>query len=124
MSFSINQNIFFNVNTGDIVAKSARTVTGASAWVDLGDTKELVTQLHADAGTGTAPTLDVKLQTSFDGLDATAIDVPTGAFTQVGATASAQIKSMTVMHRYVKVIWTITGTTPSFNFGVYATARG
>lgn len=107
---------------GDVVAKAARTANGASAWVDLGDVKELVAQLHSDAGTGTSPTLDVKVQTSIDGTDATAVDVPT-AFTQVLAVASNQIKSLTLLHRYVKVVWTVGGTAPSFNFGVYLTAR-
>lgn len=106
-----------------IVAKSARVVTGDSGWLDLYDAKEIIAQLHSDAGTGTTPTLDVKFQTSYDGTDATAVDVPSGAFTQVAAAASAQIKSLTMLHQYVKVIWTIAGTTPSFNFGVYITAR-
>ena len=110
-------------NTGDAVDKIARTVTGASAWLDIGSARELITQLDANAGTGTAPTLDVKLQTSYNGLDATAVDVLTGAFTQVTAAASMQIKSYSAFHRYVKIVWTITGTTPSFAFGVYLTSK-
>lgn len=109
--------------TGDIVTKAAQTVTGASAWVSIGDAKEIVAQLQSDAGTGTSPTLDVKFQTSYDGTDATAIDLPNGAFTQVAAAASGQIKTLTGAHRFVKVVWTIAGTTPSFNFGVYITTR-
>ena len=123
MPFSLNQSIFANVPTGDIVSKIARTATGASIWVDIGAGKEIVIQLQSDAGSGTTPTLDVKFQTSFNALDATAIDVPTGSFTQVLGAASAQIKTATAVHRFVKVVWTITGTTPSFNFGVYATSR-
>lgn len=109
--------------TGDVVAKSARTVTGNSGWVNIGDAKEIVAQLQSDAGTGTSPTLDVKFQTSYDGTDATAIDLTSGAFTQVAAAASGQIKTLTGAHRFVKVVWTIAGTTPSFNFGVYITTR-
>lgn len=109
--------------TGDAVVKTARTASGGSGWMDIGDTRELIAQLQSDAGTGTTPTLDVKFQTSFDGTDATAVDVPTGAFAQVIAASSAQIKSLTTLHRYVKVVWTIGGTTPSFAFGVYLTAR-
>lgn len=109
--------------TGDVVAKSARTVTGNSGWVNIGDAKEIVAQLQSDAGTGTSPTLDVKFQTSYDGTDATAIDMTSGAFTQVAAAASGQIKTLTGAHRFVKVVWTIAGTTPSFNFGVYITTR-
>lgn len=125
MAFLLDNSVYIaSVATGDLVAKSARTVSGNSAWVDIGAAKDLVIQLHSDAGTGTTPTLDVKFQTSYNGADATAVDVLTGAFTQVTAAASAQIKSVSGVHRYVKAIWTITGTTPSFNFGVYLTARG
>lgn len=110
--------------TGDVLAKIARTATGASAWIDAGDFRELIVQLHSDAGTGTAPTLDVRLQTSYDGTDANAVDIPTGSFTQVVAAASNQIKGLTAAHRFIKVIFTIAGTvTPSFNFGVYVSAK-
>lgn len=108
---------------GDVVAKSARSTSGNSGWVDVGDDSQLVAQLLSDAGTGTSPTLDVKCQTSYDGTDATAIDVTSGAFTQVSAAASNQIKTLTGAHRFIKFVWTIGGTTPSFNFGVYLTTR-
>lgn len=123
MPFTRNNNIPLFNDGGDVVSKAARTVTGASAWVDIRDAREIVAQLHSDAGTGTAPTLDVKIQTSYDGLDATAVDIPTSAFTQVLAVASMQIKSLPIVHRYIKIVWTITGTTPSFNFGVYLTVK-
>ena len=123
MAFTRNTSIPVMSDVGDVVIKSARTVTGNSGWVDIGDAREIIAQLDADAGTGTSPTLDVKLQTSWNGADATAVDVPTGAFTQVLAAASAQIKSLTIFHRYIKVIWTVGGTTPSFNFGAYITVK-
>lgn len=123
MAFVRDSGVSLSNTTGDAVAKAARTVTGASSWIDIGDGAELIAQLDSAAGTGTSPTLDVKLQTSYDGTDANAVDVPTGSFTQVAAAASAQIKAVAVFHRFVKVAWTIGGTTPSFNFGVYLTAR-
>lgn len=124
MAFTLNTSVFVPpANAGDVVGKSARTVTGNSGWIDIGDVKELIAQLDSAAGTGITPTLDVKVQTSWDGTDATAVDVTSGAFAQVVAAVSAQIKSLTVLHRYIKVVWTIGGTTPSFNFGVYFTTR-
>lgn len=123
MPFARDAGLPVLATSGDAVAKATRTITGSSAWIDIGDARELVAQIHSDAGTGTAPTLDVKLQTSYDGADATAIDVPSGAFTQVAAAASAQIKTVAVFHRYVKAVWTIAGTTPSFNFGIYLSSR-
>ncbi|MCL6557193.1 MAG: hypothetical protein K6U74_00040 [Firmicutes bacterium] len=123
MAFTKNVNNAVSHVSGDAVSKAVRTVTGDSGWIDVGRIKELVAQLHSDAGTGTTPTLDIKLQTSFDGTDATAVDVPSGAFTQVVDAASNQIKSLVIFHNYIKFVWTITGTTPSFNFGVYLTSR-
>lgn len=109
--------------SGDAVAKAARTVTGDSGWIDIGSAAEVIAQIDSDAGSGTSPTLDIKIQTSFNGTNATAVDVPTGAFTQIAAAASMQIKSVTVMHRFIKINWVIGGTAPSFNFGAYITAR-
>lgn len=123
MAFTRNTSLPVLFANGDAVAKSARTVSGDSGWIDIGGAKEIIAQLDSDAGTGTSPTLDVKVQTSWNGVDATAVDVPTGAFTQVAAAASMQVKSITTMHRYIKLVWTIAGTTPSFNFGAYLTAR-
>lgn len=123
MPFTRDLSVAPGYAAGDAVTKAARTATGNSGWIDIGDCRELIAQLDSAAGTGTTPTLDVKLQTSWDGTDATAVDVTTGAFTQVTTVASAQIKSLNVLHRYVKVIWTIAGTTPSFNFGVYLTGK-
>lgn len=123
MPFNRDATTFVSLGTGDVVTRAARTVTGGTSWVHIGMARELVIQLHADAGTGTSPTLDVRFQTSYDGSDLTAVDVPTGSFTQVGAAASMQIKTVTGTHGFIKVLWIITGTTPSFNFGVYATGR-
>lgn len=124
MAFNKDASIPSLTAAGDVLAKIARTVTGVSAWVDAGDFRELIVQLHSDAGTGTAPTLDVRLQTSYDGTDANAVDIPTGSFTQVVAAASNQIKGLTAAHRYVKVIYTVGGTaTPTFNFGLYVSAK-
>lgn len=112
-----------SIATGDAVAKLARIVSGDSGWINVRDAKALVMQLHADAGTGTTPTLNVRLQTSFDGSDANAVDVAGGAFAQVAAAASNQLLTVSIFHPFVKIIWVVTGTTPSFNFGVYLTGR-
>ena len=76
--------------------------------------------LNASAGTGTTPTLDVKLQHSDD--DSTYTDVTGGTFTQVtdvAGTAGVQVLKVNVsdLKRYVRVVGTIAGTTPSFDFG-------
>lgn len=123
MAFIRNDSFSVRSDAGDAVSKAVRTATGNSGWIDIGDAREIIAQIDSDAGTGTSPTLDVKIQTSWNGTDATAVDVPSGAFTQVVA-ASMQLKSLTVFHRYIKIVWTLAGTaSPSFNFGAYLTVK-
>lgn len=108
---------------GLVLAAAARrtsTLTGTGIDVLAYEGVALVV-LNASAGTGTTPTLDVKLQHSDD--NSTYADVTGGAFTQVtdvAGTAGVQVKKINVsdLKRYVRSIGTIAGTTPSFDFGV------
>lgn len=100
---------------------AARTATGQTSGIDLqtydGD---VVFLLDSAAGTGTSPTLDVTIEDSADNSSFAAI---TGAaFTQVTGTASAQklVVNKDSARRYVRVKYTIGGTTPSFTFSVNA----
>jgi len=102
-------------------ATAARTATGQTSGIDLqtydGD---VVFLLDSAAGTGTSPTLDVTIEDSADNSSFAAI---TGAaFTQVTTTASAQklVVNKDGARRYVRVKYTIGGTTPSFTFSVNA----
>ena len=72
--------------------------------------------LQSAAGTGTSPTLDVKLQDSADGSTGWA-DITGAAFTQVGnAAASAQVLKFnaSAVRRYIRAVATVGGTTPLF----------
>lgn len=75
--------------------------------------------LSSAAGTGTTPTLDLKLQQSDD--NSTFTDVPIAqnvdgtAFAQVTTVASFQERTYKPQSRYVRAVATIGGTTPSFN---------
>ncbi|MGA0100315.1 MAG: hypothetical protein ACO3LM_12645 [Steroidobacteraceae bacterium] len=100
---------------------AARTATGQTSGIDLqtydGD---VVFLLDSAAGTGTSPTLDVTIEDSADNSSFAAI---TGAaFTQVTGTASAQklVVNKDSARRYVRVKYTIGGTSPSFTFSVNA----
>lgn len=108
---------------GLVLAPAAqRTTTLTGTGIDVLDYEGVaLAVLNASAGTGTTPTLDVKLQHSDD--DSTYADVTGGAFTQVtdvAGTAGVQVMKVNVsdLKRYVRVIGTIAGTTPSFEFGV------
>ena len=72
--------------------------------------------LQSAAGTGTTPTLDVKLQDSEDGSTGWA-DVIGAAFAQVtNAAASIQVVKFnaSAAKRYIRAVATVGGTTPSF----------
>ena len=108
---------------GFVLAAAARrtsTLTGTGIDVLHYEGVALIV-LNASAGTGTTPTLDVKLQHSDD--NSTFADVTGAAFTQVtdvGGTAGVQVLKVNVsnLKRYLRVVGTIAGTTPSFDFGV------
>ena len=105
-----------------LAAAARRTSTLTGTGIDVLDYEGVaLAVLNASAGTGTTPTLDVKLQHSDD--DSTYADVTGGTFTQVtdaAETAGVQVLKVNVsdLKRYVRVIGTIAGTTPSFEFGV------
>lgn len=109
---------FLNAQLKTLLATAARTTTANGTGVDLANCRGgAAIVLDSAAGTGTTPTLDVKLQTSPD--NSTWADAGV-AFTQVINAASQQIAAIDVtkLQRYVRTVSTITGTTPSFTFSV------
>jgi hypothetical protein len=98
---------------------AARTATGQTSGIDLQQYDgDVVFVLDSAAGTGTSPTMDVTIEDSADNSSFAAI---TGAaFTQVVDAASAQklVISKDEARRYVRVKYTIAGTSPSFTFSV------
>jgi hypothetical protein len=92
-------------------ASAARTATGTgTVSEETGHRRTLALVLAITAATGTTPTLDVTVQTSRDG----STWYTAGTFTQ--ATATGTQRKVFALDRYVRVIWTIGGTTPSFTF--------
>jgi hypothetical protein len=98
---------------------AARTATGQTSGIDLQQYDgDVVFVLDSAAGTGASPTMDVTIEDSADNSSFAAI---TGAaFTRVAGTASAQklVISKDEARRYVRVKYTIGGTSPSFTFSV------
>lgn len=103
-------------------ALSAVTATGTGTAFDGGAATATGWRatLHCTARSGTTPTLVVKLQDSAD--NATFADVAT--FTTLSAAGGLYLASAAgaTLRRYVRVIWTVTGTSPSFTFAA-AVAR-
>jgi hypothetical protein len=98
-----------------IAPAAAATVTtsGVGASLDLGPaTTALLTLTVSDAG-GAAPTLDVSLETSEDGLVWTTL----GAFPQVSG-PGRWAGRFPGASRYLRARWTLGGAAPSFAFKV------
>lgn len=106
----------------ELAPAASRTSTLTGTGIDVLEYEGVaLVLLNASAGTGTNPTLDVKLQHSDD--DSTYEDVNSGTFSQVtdaAETAGVKVMKLNVsdLKRYLRVIGTIAGTTPSFDFGV------
>ena len=102
------------------VATAAVTSTATSAAIDLkeydGDVSLILTSA---AGTGSSPTLDVKVQDS-DASGGTYGDLSGAAFTQVTGSASMQVITFSKdeAKRYIKIVQTVGGSTPSFTFSI------
>lgn len=106
----------------ELAPAASRTSTLTGTGIDVLEYEGVaLVLLNTSVGTGTNPTLDVKLQHSDD--DSTYEDVTSGTFTQVtnaAETAGVKVMKLNVsdLKRYLRVVGTIAGTTPSFDFGV------
>lgn len=104
-------------DTDEVVftASAARTSSGSSPAVELGDAGTVRLLLDVTASSGSSPTLNVQLETSYDG---TANSWrPIGSFPQFTSTGSSR-ESFGGADRFVRASWTIGGSNPSFTFSL------
>lgn len=106
----------------ELLASAARTSDGQSGAVDLGKFNDLIVYLDITAASGTTPTLDVKLQTSYDD-GGTWFDLPSGAFSQKSAVGKDVLQIGSNFGRWLRIDYSIGGTTPSFTFSVNAVSK-
>jgi len=92
---------------------ATRTSTGNGSSYELGDRGVLRLLLDVTAASGTSPTLDIAVQTSYDGSTWRAV----ASFTQATTTGTER-KSFSGCDRFVRITYTLGGTTPSFTFSV------
>ena len=121
-------NNWLNVNTAQpltstLLGSGTRTATGNGTTISgVGKYKEAIVFLNCTAASGTAPILNVKLQSSSDG-GTTWFDLPNAAFTQLTGTGSQAISIGAPTIAFgdtIRDVHTISGTTPSFTFSVTA----
>lgn len=107
-----------------IVDSAARTTTGNSAGyqsppgpqMDIAQNLGILIDITAVAGTG--PNLVLSVEWSYDGISFAQAD-PADQMTAITA-ASKKVKIFQIKADFYRLVWTITGTTPSFTFSAYA----
>ncbi len=112
----------------EVVASAARTTSGNSGALTVGgpvafgapDTIALL--LNVSAVSGTSPSMSVSVEWSMDGTN-WAVGDPADAFTAAFTAAGARVRLFDVKAAAYRVVWAITGTTPSFTFTVHELAN-
>lgn len=99
-----------------VVASAARTVTGNSGALDGPEEGNLALLVVASAVSGTTPSMLLSVEWSNNGTDFAPGDTA-DVFTAI-VLAGALAKRFTVKAKYYRIVWTITGTTPSFTFTI------
>jgi hypothetical protein len=112
MGYQTSSGRWANTRDLPLAPSAARTTTANGATFEVGDKGVARLLLDVTARTGTTPTLDVTIQTSYDGTTWRTA----GTFTQ--ATAVGAQRSSFNIDRFVRAIWTVGGTTPNFTFSV------
>ena len=113
-------NIDSRTSIASLLDPAARTASANGAAVDVsGYDREAVAILHSAGGSGTNPTLDVKLQESDDGSTGWT-DISGASFSQVTTSASLQKIRIGIggTKKYIRAVATIGGSSPSFDFAV------
>ena len=117
---SLIQQALDKLQVANLHPTAAQTATGTATGVDLQSYDgDLVLILDSTAGSGNTPTLDVTIEHS-DALGSGYTALTGAAFTRVTTSASNQklVISKDEAKRYVRVAYTISGSSPSFTFSV------
>lgn len=102
-----------------VTASSAKTVTGNSAAVRVPAGANVAILALVTAATGTTPSMTLSVLWSHDGTNFAAPDGAADAFAAITAAGNV-VKSIPVKGEFLQLVWTITGTTPSFTFSASA----
>ena len=102
------------------VASASVTATATSSAIDLKEFDgDVLLVLNCAAGTGSSPTLDIKVQDS-DETGGTYADLSGATFTQVTDSASLQTLEVNKdeCKRFIKIVQTVGGSSPVFVYGI------
>ena len=117
---AINQLNLEKLDITAAVASASVTATATSSAIDLKEFDgDVLLVLNCAAGTGSSPTLDIKVQDS-DETGGTYADLSGATFTQVTDSASVQTLEVNKdeCKRFIKLVQTVGGSSPVFVYGV------
>ena len=100
-----------------VLANAARIISGNSAEFVVENYKEVMAFLDVTLASGTTPTLDIKFQTQ-DPISLQWFDVAELTFTQAVAITTEMKTKANLIGKKLRCAYSITGTTPSFDFSV------
>lgn len=102
-----------------VQASAAQTATGQTTGVEIPlQSLRLAVMVNVTAVSGTTPSNTFSVQWSNDNINWAVADTA-DSFTAITATGNV-VKDFTVKAKYFRVVYTISGTTPSFTFSVTA----
>lgn len=109
----------FATSSDVVLASGAQTTSGSQAFASGGSITSIVIEVRVTAVSGTTPQLNVSLDDTFDGTNWNQVAaVNASAITAAGATVKRiNLRDFPVTDQ-LRISWTISGTTPSFTFGV------
>ena len=115
----IQQNLE-KLEVSSAVASASVNSTATSSAIDLLEFDgDVVLVLNCAAGTGSSPTLNIKVQDS-DASGGTYTDLSGAAFTEVTTSASHQTLAINKdeCNRFIKIVQTVAGSSPVFIYGI------
>lgn len=104
-----------------VLASGALTASGQSSAIDVGGAGTLRAQVQVSAVSGTSPSVTVTIQTSHDAGATDAWRTAGSAYSAITAVANSPWQCFAV-DRYVRVSYTVSGTTPSLTTTVVGEA--
>jgi len=109
----------------ELVASAARTTSGTGSAVDVGSVRQVgELALYITAASGSDASLELEVQTSEDGTTGwRTVSTDESATLVIGAGTTKREFVAAELARFVRLVWTISGTTPSYTFSVSGTAN-
>lgn len=101
-----------------LVTSAVRTTSGNSGPLTVGYSP-LNIEIEVTAVSGTTPSMTLAVQWSVDGVNFAPVDSTPDQFAAITTTGN-ELKQVVVKGPFMQLVWTITGTTPSFTFSVSA----